>query len=162
MTPVGKCQHRSMTRLPASRSKALVSLGPRPGRPLISAKSGLRTSGLTEVPRVGMTAPGVRPISYLQSRKESMSEASSDVRRKKLRWRSWHRGTREMDLLVGGFADAHLDKMSEEQLERFEQLLDMPDPDLYRWLVGREAPPAAVDHDILHMMRSFKFTPRSG
>lgn len=91
-----------------------------------------------------------------------MSEASSDVRRKKLRWRSWHRGTREMDLLVGGFADAHLDMMSEEQLERFEQLLHMPDPDLYRWLVGREAPPAAVDHDILHMMRSFKFTPRSG
>jgi len=91
-----------------------------------------------------------------------MSEAGPDVRRKKLRWRSWHRGTREMDLLVGGFADSHLAQMNDEQLDRFEQLLHTPDPDLYRWLVGRERPPEDFDHDVLHMMQNFKFTPRSG
>lgn len=91
-----------------------------------------------------------------------MSETGAEIRRKKLRWRSWHRGTREMDLLVGGFADAHLAELSDEQLDRFEQLLQAPDPDLYRWLVGQEMPPPALDHDVLHMMRSFKFTPRSG
>ena len=91
-----------------------------------------------------------------------MSEAGTDIRRKKLRWRSWHRGTREMDLLVGGFADAHLAEMSQEQLDLFEQILDAPDPDLYRWLVGGETPPADIDHDVLHMMQNFKFTPRSG
>lgn len=92
-----------------------------------------------------------------------MSGAESpEIRRKRLRWRSWHRGTREMDLLVGGFADAHLAALDEAQLDRFEALLRAPDPDLYDWMTGREAPPEALDDDVLRLMRAFRFSPRGG
>src|SRR5690625_7759066 len=110
---------------------------------------------------MGMTAPSVRPISYLRSRKESMSEAGPDVRRKKLRWRSWHRGTREMDLLVGGFADSHLAQMNDEQLDRFEKLLHTTDPDHYRWLVGRETPHIDYDYDVFPMTHKLDFISHS-
>src|SRR5690606_23630408 len=126
------------------------------------SKEGIEDIGSHRSSVLGMTVPEVGPISYLQSRKESMSEAALDVRRKKLRWRSWHRGTREMDLLLGSFADAHLADLSEEQLDRFEKLLEAADPDLYCWLLGRDMPPPGIDRDILNMMRNFKFAPRSG
>lgn len=92
-----------------------------------------------------------------------MSRAESpEIRRKRLRWRSWHRGTREMDLLVGGFADAHLADLDEAQLDRFEALLQAPDPELYDWMTGRSLPPPGLDHDVLRLMQDFKFSPRGG
>jgi len=92
-----------------------------------------------------------------------MSRAESpEIRRKRLRWRSWHRGTREMDLLVGGFADAHLAELDEAQLDRFEALLQAPDPELYDWMTGRSAAPPGLDHDVLRLMQDFKFSPRGG
>ncbi len=84
------------------------------------------------------------------------------TRRRRLKFRCWHRGTREADLLLGSFADAHLADLSEEQLDRFEKLLEAADPDLYCWLLGRDMPPPGIDRDILNMMRNFKFAPRSG
>ena len=91
-----------------------------------------------------------------------MSEAALDVRRKKLRWRSWHRGTREMALGLGSFAAAQPADLRDEQLARAETLLEAADPDLYCWLLGRDMPPPGIDRDILNMMRNFKFAPRSG
>lgn len=87
---------------------------------------------------------------------------STEIRRKQLRWRCWHRGTREMDLLVGGFADRHIESLDSAQLERLEELLRAPDPELYGWIIGRDAPPPEYDNDIMKMMRDFKFTPQSG
>ena len=46
------------------------------------------------------------------------------IRRRRLRYRAWHRGTRELDLLLGPFADAELDSMEPAELDRFEALLD--------------------------------------
>jgi len=79
-----------------------------------------------------------------------------EQRRKRLRFRSWHRGTREMDLILGRFADAHIAAMSGEQLDRYAALLENSDPDIYEWLVGRAVPPPAVDTDVLELLRRFK------
>jgi antitoxin CptB len=67
------------------------------------------------------------------------------MRRKKLRYRAWHRGTREMDLVLGPYADAHTDAMDHAQLDRLEALMSEEDPPLLKWVMGQEAPPANVD-----------------
>jgi antitoxin CptB len=77
-------------------------------------------------------------------------------RRKRLVYRSRHRGTKELDLLVGAFAERHLSAMDARQLDRFEALLEVPEPLLYDWLVGRSLPPAAFDHDVTRLLLQFK------
>jgi antitoxin CptB len=64
--------------------------------------------------------------------------------RRKLRFRAWHRGTREMDLLMGQFADAHLPGFNAAELAGFADMLEENDPDLYGWYCGRTAPPANI------------------
>lgn len=54
-----------------------------------------------------------------------------DVRRKRLLFRCWHRGTREMDLILGRFADAEIESLSDSEMDELEHLLEVPDPDLY-------------------------------
>ena len=78
-------------------------------------------------------------------------------RRKKLIFRAWHRGTREMDLLLGSFADAHVHDFAPEQLDAFEQLLACPDPDLYDWKCGLSEPDATEDTDVLRLFIQHKF-----
>jgi antitoxin CptB len=80
-------------------------------------------------------------------------------RRKRLRFRSWHRGTKEMDLLMGSFADAHLSAFDRSQLDRFEGLLDVPEPVVYDWILGRTRPPAEFDHDVTRLLLAFEFQP---
>lgn len=63
------------------------------------------------------------------------------VRRKRLRFRSWHRGTREMDLMLGTFADRALDSLSRDEFDRYEALLAVSDADLYAWIAGRAPVP---------------------
>ncbi|HWB49807.1 MAG TPA: succinate dehydrogenase assembly factor 2 [Stellaceae bacterium] len=83
-----------------------------------------------------------------------------DHRRKRLLFRSWHRGTREADLILGSFADAHLHGFDDVQLARYEALLDRPDPDIFDWLTGRCPPPPECDHDVTRMLLSFRYTSR--
>lgn len=86
-----------------------------------------------------------------------MSDAETvEARRKRLKFRSWHRGTREMDLILGRFADAHIAAMSPEQLDRYAALLENNDPDIYDWLTDRAAPPPSTDTDVLQLLRRFK------
>lgn len=61
------------------------------------------------------------------------------IRIKRLRLRAMRRGTREMDLILGPFAQAELASMADEDLDRFEALLDQSDPDLYAWISARPA-----------------------
>jgi antitoxin CptB len=63
-----------------------------------------------------------------------------DDRRKRLLFRCWHRGTREMDLILGRFADAEIANLTEDELVQFEHLMDVPDPDLYAVLTGKLTP----------------------
>ncbi len=74
---------------------------------------------------------------------------SSAVRRRRLRFRSWHRGTREMDLVLGRFADRHLAALDAATLDAYEALLSVPDPELYGWLTGRATVPAAYDTPLM-------------
>lgn len=70
-----------------------------------------------------------------------MSEPSDDIRRKQLRFRAWHRGMREMDLILGNFADRALGEMTGAELDAFERLLELPDQELFSWISGSmEAP----------------------
>ena len=83
-----------------------------------------------------------------------------DPRRKRLLFRSWHRGTREADLILGSFANEHLAAFDAAQLGRYEALLDRPDPEIFDWLTGRCAPPSECDHDVTRMLLAFRYTPR--
>ena len=69
------------------------------------------------------------------------SSGGLDDRRKRLLFRCWHRGTREMDLILGRFADTTIDSLTDDELDALEHLIEMPDPDLYAALIGN-APPA--------------------
>ena len=61
-----------------------------------------------------------------------------DVRLKRLRFRAWHRGTREADLMIGGFFDAHHAGWSAAELDWFEALLEEQDVDIMAWAMGRQ------------------------
>ncbi len=79
-------------------------------------------------------------------------------RRKRLMFQSARRGTHESDLVLGGFARRHLAALSEDQLDRFEALLDLNDPELLGLIIGLEPVPAAHDHDVMDLLKDFKKT----
>ena len=80
------------------------------------------------------------------------------MRRRRLRYRAWHRGTRELDLLLGPFADAELDGMDEAGLDRFERLLAHEETDLQAWLLKQEAPPPDADSELLTRITAHKIS----
>jgi antitoxin CptB len=83
-----------------------------------------------------------------------MTEATP-VRVKRLKFRSWHRGTREADLVLGRFADRYLDELSESDLDAYERLLGEEDPDLWDWLTGMAPVPATHDTLVMQRLRGF-------
>ncbi|MBU1304430.1 MAG: succinate dehydrogenase assembly factor 2 [Alphaproteobacteria bacterium] len=80
--------------------------------------------------------------------------AGEDIstRRKKLRYRAWHRGTREMDLVLGPYADAHTEAMDTAQLDRLEALMSEEDPPLLTWVMGQVTPPDHIDTEFLALV----------
>lgn len=78
------------------------------------------------------------------------------MRRRRLLFRAWHRGMREVDLITGPFADAHIGSLSEAEVDEFERLMDVPEPDLLAWVMGALATPAEFDTDMFRRMRDFK------
>jgi antitoxin CptB len=88
----------------------------------------------------------------------TMTERSSnglDERRRKLLFRAWRRGVREMDLIIGRFADAHIDKFDTASLDDFERLIEAPNSDLYAWVTGTEHAPAPYDTAVLATLIAF-------
>lgn len=83
------------------------------------------------------------------------TSADLDPRRRRILYRAWHRGMRETDLLLGRFADAEIADLSEEALADFEELLDAPDPDLFRWLTGEAQVPADFESPVLRRLLAF-------
>ena len=83
-----------------------------------------------------------------------------DIRSKRLLFRSWHRGTKEADLLLGSFAERHLAAFTPEQVDRYEALLAAEDSDLLDWMSGRAAPPAERQSDVLRLLLAFKYASR--
>jgi antitoxin CptB len=80
-----------------------------------------------------------------------------DPRLKKILYRAEHRGFREADIIIGGFAQKHLEQLSPEQLDEFEELIDQPDQDLYAWIIGREPIPEQFAGEVMDLIRSFRF-----
>ncbi len=70
--------------------------------------------------------------------------ADSDSRRKRALYRAHHRGTKEMDLILGGFADVELSRFSDDEITAFEMLLALPDPEIDRMIKGAEPAPDLV------------------
>src|ERR1700716_517040 len=68
---------------------------------------------------------------YFERTGSTRSSGGLDARRKRLLFRCWHRGTREMDLILGRFADAEIASLGDDELGQLEHLIEVPDPDLY-------------------------------
>jgi antitoxin CptB len=87
-----------------------------------------------------------------------MTERSSeglDVRRRKLLFRAWRRGVREMDLIVGRFADAHIGTLDEAALDDFERLIEVPNAELYAWVSGDADVSAEHDTAVWRQLKAF-------
>ncbi len=84
-----------------------------------------------------------------------MTAETLEIRRKRLKYRSQHRGTKELDLVLGRFAAERLDGLDPGQIDRFEALLDLPSPLVYAWVTGQEDPPPELDTDVLRLLREF-------
>lgn len=82
-----------------------------------------------------------------------------DIRLKRLRFRAWHRGTREADLMIGGFFDAHAARWDGAQLDWFERLLEEQDVDIMGWAIGSIPCPAEWDGEMMQAMRRVDFVP---
>ena len=101
----------------------------------------------------------VRAFGVVDGLKMTGSTRSSeglDERRKRLLFRCWHRGTREMDLIIGRFADAHLVDLSDADLTELEQLLELPEPDLYAALTSADGVPPPLAGNVFARMRAFR------
>ena len=82
--------------------------------------------------------------------------ADPDIRRRRLLFRSTHRGTFENDLMIGGFVRAHLAVLTEAELDALEAVMEMPDTDLADWLTGRVPIPPEEATPMLRRMRDFQ------
>jgi len=85
-----------------------------------------------------------------------MPNPAPETRLKMIRYRAWHRGIRETDLILGPFADQRLAGLSPAQLVEFEALLEQPDQLLYAWITGEEAPPDEVRGEVFSMLQAFQ------
>jgi antitoxin CptB len=78
-----------------------------------------------------------------------------DPRRRRLLFRAWHRGIREMDLILGRFADAAIAELSDTELDDLERLMERPDPELYAWVSGEMPVPPGYDTGLFRRLRTF-------
>ena len=82
-----------------------------------------------------------------------------ETRLKRLRFRAWHRGTKEADLLVGGYFDTNGAGWNDEQIDWFEALLEEQDVDIMAWAIGTDVCPARFEGSILEAMRVLNYVP---
>ena len=78
-----------------------------------------------------------------------------DTRRRRTLFRCWHRGTKEMDMIFGPYANEHIETMSEVDLDAFEALISLEDVALVKWFMGQEPVPTDVDGPSYQSVLSF-------
>lgn len=71
-----------------------------------------------------------------------MTAEPRDVRLKRMKMRAWHRGTKEMDIILGNYTDAHLADLDDAALDELDALMEENDQDLYQWVSGQVPAPA--------------------
>ncbi|MBI1275956.1 succinate dehydrogenase assembly factor 2 [bacterium] len=80
-----------------------------------------------------------------------------EIRKKRIRYRSWHRGCKETDILLGHYCDQHIDAMDAQTLDAFEAVLNEEDADLYQWLTRKQPVPYRLaDNPILAALLEFE------
>lgn len=84
------------------------------------------------------------------------SSGGLDDRRKRLLFRCWHRGTREMDLILGRFADAEIAAMRDDELTELERLIEVPDADLYAALISDKPLAPGYAGPLFDRIRAFR------
>jgi antitoxin CptB len=85
-----------------------------------------------------------------------ISSDGLDARRRRLLFRSWHRGIREMDLVLGRFADANVGTLNDAELDEVETWLDIPDQQIFAWVSGQKPAPVDVDTPLFRRLREFQ------
>jgi antitoxin CptB len=83
------------------------------------------------------------------------SSEGLDARRRQLLFRAWHRGLREVDLIMGRFADFAVARLSQSELGELERLLEVPDRELLAWVIGEVEVPSAYDTALFRRLRDF-------
>lgn len=78
-----------------------------------------------------------------------------DARRRRMLFRAWHRGIKEMDLIMGRFSDAHIADLSDRELDDFESLMELRDQEVLSWIDGTVAVPANYDTALFRRLRDF-------
>ena len=84
------------------------------------------------------------------------SSLGLDDRRKRLLFRCWHRGTRELDLILGRFADAEIADLSDDELGQLERLLEVQDPDFYAAITDERPLPIEDMCPLFERIKSFR------
>ena len=84
-----------------------------------------------------------------------------ETRLKRLRFRAWHRGTKEADLLIGGFFDAAGEGWSDAEIDLFEELLEEQDVDIMAWATGTAVVPARYEGTIMNALKILNYVPIS-
>ncbi|RDE09906.1 succinate dehydrogenase assembly factor 2 [Pelagibacterium lacus] len=79
-----------------------------------------------------------------------------ETRRKRVLYRAQHRGTQEMDILIGGFVADHLATLDSALLDRLEALMDHEETDLQAWLLGQRGVPEEADQALIDLIRDHK------
>lgn len=83
---------------------------------------------------------------------------SLELRRKRALYRAQHRGTQEMDILIGGFVADHFDALDVPMLDRVEALMDHEETDLQAWLMGQRDVPQGIDRALIDAIRNHKIS----
>jgi antitoxin CptB len=84
-----------------------------------------------------------------------MNATADDPRLKRLKFRAWHRGFVEADLILGPFVDRYAAELTPAHLDELETLLDEADQDIYAWIIGRLPTPDRFDTEMMRMIRGF-------
>jgi antitoxin CptB len=80
-----------------------------------------------------------------------------ETRRKRLYFRSWHRGIKEADILLGNFADKHINSLTVAQLDSYEDLILEQDVDIISWITCNSEPPERFDTDVMKMLQKLDY-----
>ena len=87
-----------------------------------------------------------------------MGDRAAEVRRKRVLFSCHHTGMRENDLLIGAFADRHLDDLPDDHVEWLEWLLMTHDDlDLHNWITGRQPIPSELEHPVMQSLLTFRY-----
>ena len=78
-----------------------------------------------------------------------------DARRRRLLFRAWHRGMRELDLIVGRFAESAIGQLTADEIVDFEHLMEVPDRQLLAWVIGETDVEADFDTALFRRLRDF-------